>query len=185
MPTILISASSSSGPTILMISPAVAGHEARRHRQASNDPQAKPLAAGAGCGRGQVVFAEWNHGARLRAPGALTFLDDKAHLVADFELIKAAIGDAVAVEIDFAAVGLGMKPQFCSGSEARNSAVVGHRMQLHVAASLTYMVFEQPTGRSNASRIATYVLMRVVRRGIAPDHDLAARDIQVDADLER
>ena len=50
------------------------------------------------------MLAERDHGARLRAFGALRLLRDKTHLVADGELVETAIRDAVAVEIDLAAV---------------------------------------------------------------------------------
>ena len=55
--------------------------------------------------RRQVVLAERNDGARLRALGALGILRDKTHFIAHGELFEPAIRDAVAVEIDLVAVG--------------------------------------------------------------------------------
>jgi len=48
--------------------------------------------------RRQVVLAERNDGARLRALGALGILRDKTHFIAYGELFEPAIRDAVAVE---------------------------------------------------------------------------------------
>ena len=52
--------------------------------------------------------------------------------------------------------------------------MVGHSVQLDVAAFLTNVIFEQPAGRveSVADRDMN-ILMGVVRLGIAPDDDLA------------
>jgi hypothetical protein len=64
--------------------------------------------------------------------------------------------------------------------------VVGHRVQLHLAAPLANMIFEQPAGgiESVADR-DVYVLMRMVCGGITADGDLAARNFKVDADSEQ
>ena len=51
------------------------------------------------------MLAERNHGARLRTRGTLGVLRDKTDFIADRELVKPAVGDAVAVEIDLVAVG--------------------------------------------------------------------------------
>jgi hypothetical protein len=58
-----------------------------------------------GFGRREVMLAERNHGARLRAVGTLGMLCDKTDLIADRKLVKPAIRDAVAVEVDLVAVG--------------------------------------------------------------------------------
>jgi hypothetical protein len=55
--------------------------------------------------RRQVVLAERNDGARLRALGALGILHDKTHFIAHGELFEPAIRDAAAVEIDLVSVG--------------------------------------------------------------------------------
>ena len=52
-----------------------------------------------------MMLAEQDHRARLRALGALGMLRDKAHFVADRELVEPAVCDAVAVEVDLIAIG--------------------------------------------------------------------------------
>ena len=75
---------------------------------------------------------------------------------------------------------LWIKPQFYDPS------VVGHSMQLDVPASLANVVFEQPAGRVESIADSDVdVLMRMMCRGIAADDDLAAGNLQVDADAEQ
>jgi hypothetical protein len=52
-----------------------------------------------------MMFSERNDRARLRTFSTLGMLRDEANLVANGELVEAAIRDAVAMEVDFAAVG--------------------------------------------------------------------------------
>lgn len=132
------------------------------------------------------MLAERNHGARLRTPGAFGFLNDKANFVADFELIEAAIRDAVAVEIDFAAVGRRDEAVILLGDQTRDAAVVRDRMQFHVAAPLADIVFEEPA--SCIEQVAHRdmgIFMRMMSCRVAPDHDLAAGDGQIDTDMKQ
>ena len=79
-----------------------------------------------------------------------------------------------------------MKPQFCVGQEPRDPSVVGHRVQLDVAAPLANVIFEQPA--SCVERVADRdidILMRMVRLGIAPDHDLAPWNFEIDTHPEQ
>jgi hypothetical protein len=88
-----------------------------------------------------VVLAERHHGAGLRTFRAFPFLRHKAHLGADLQSVEAAIGDAVAVEVDLARIG-GDKAAIAVGQQARDAAVIRDAMRLRLAAS-------------NASRRAT------------------------------
>jgi hypothetical protein len=132
------------------------------------------------------MLAERDYGARLRAFRAFGMLRDKTHFIADRELVEPAIRDAVPVEIDLVAVGALDEAAILLGEKPRDPPVVGHRMQLDVPTSLANVVFEQPAGRveSVADRDMD-VLMRVVRRGITADGNLAAGDHQVYANLEQ
>jgi hypothetical protein len=59
-------------------------------------------------------------------------------------------------------------------------------VQLDIPASLANVVFEQPAGRvEGVADRDINVLVRMVRRGIAADDDLAAGNFQVDADAEQ
>ena len=132
------------------------------------------------------MLAERDHGARLRAFGTLSMLRDKAHFVADRELVKPAVSDAVAVEIDLVAVGAQDKATILLGEEPHDPPVVGHRVQLDVSPNLANMVFEEPPGRvESVADSDVGVFIRMVRRGIAADDDLAARDLQVDPNREQ
>jgi len=132
------------------------------------------------------MLAEGNHGARLRARGTLGMLRDKAHPIAHRELIEPAIRDAVTVEIDLIAFGAQDETTILRGEKTRDPTVVGHRVQLHLAAPLANMIFEQPAGGIESVADGDVdILMRMVCRWIAADGDLAARNFKVDADPEQ
>ena len=59
--------------------------------------------------------------------------------------------------------------------------MIGHRMQFDVTAPLTNVIFEQPAGgiESVADRDVD-ILVRMMRRGIAPDDDLVSRNFEID-----
>ena len=136
--------------------------------------------------RRQMMLSERNYGARLRALRALRMLCDKAHLVPHRELVEAAIRDAVAVEIEFVAIGGQNEPAILLREQAHNPSVVWHGVQLHIAAHLTRMVFEQPvSGIESVADRHVNVFMAAVCRRIAADDNLAARNLEVDADVEQ
>jgi len=102
------------------------------------------------------------------------------------ELFERAVHDAVAMEIDLAAIGAQNEAAILRGQEPRDSSVVGHRVQLDVAASPANVIFEQPA--SCVERVADRdidILMRMVRLGIAPDYDLAPRNFEIDTHPEQ
>src|SRR5215469_10820429 len=127
------------------------------------------------------MLAERHHGARLRALRTFGMLCDEAHLVADRELVEPASGNAVAVKIDLVTVGAQDKTTILPGEEPGDPPVVGHGMQFDIPPRLASVVFEQPTRcvESIADR-DVHILMRMMRRGITADGDLAPRDPQVD-----
>src|SRR5271166_4565934 len=138
------------------------------------------------CGRREVMLAERNHGARLRALSTLGMPRDKTHFIAHRELVEPTVRNAVAVEIDLVAVGAQDETAILLGEKACDPTVVRHRVLLHLASPLANMIFEQPAGgiESVADRDVD-VLMRMVFRGIAADGDLAAGNFKVDADPEQ
>src|SRR5262249_19662378 len=72
------------------------------------------------------------------------------------------------------------------GQEARDPSVVGHRMELHFAASLAPMILEQPaSGIEGVADRDIDVLMRMVCGRIAADGDLAAGNLEVNPDPEQ
>ena len=120
------------------------------------------------------MFAERYDRARLRTVSTLRMLRDETDLVADRELVEAAIRDAVAMEIDFVAVSTCNEAAIPIGKETRDLSVIGHRVQLDIAAPPANVIFEQPA--SCVERVADRdmdILMRMVRLGVAPDHHLA------------
>jgi hypothetical protein len=176
---ILISTASSSGPTISLISAAVAGLAICFIKLSSRSPANR-------FGRRKVMLAERNHGARLQTLGALGVLGDKTDFIADCELVELAVGDAVAVEVDLVAVGAQDKAAILLGEEPHDPPVVGHRVPLDIPTSLADVIFEQPAGRIESIADSDVdILMRMVCRGIASDDDLAAGNFQVDADAEQ
>ena len=95
------------------------------------------------------------------------------------ELFERAVHDAVAMEIDLAAIGAQNEAAILRGQEPRDPPVVGHRVQLDVAASLANVIFEQPaSGVECVADRDIDILMRMVLLGIAPDHDLAPRNLR-------
>lgn len=64
--------------------------------------------------------------------------------------------------------------------------MVGHCMELNVAARLTSVVFEQPAGRveSVADRDID-IFMRMVRGGIAPNDNFFPGNFEIDTDAEQ
>ena len=113
-------------------------------------------------------------------------LRDKTHLIAQRELVEPAIRDAVTVEIDLVAVDAQDETTILLGEKAGDPTVVGHCVQLNLAAPLANMIFEQSAGgiESVADRYVD-ILMRMVCRGIAADGDLAARNFKIDPDPEQ
>lgn len=133
-----------------------------------------------------MVLAEHNHGACLQASGAFGALRDKTYLVTDAELFKAAVRDTVTVKVDLAAVNRGDEAAILIGKQARNAPVVGDRVQLHLAAPLANMVFEQPAdGIERVPNRDIGVLMRMMGRRVAADDDLAAGHTEVYANVEQ
>ena len=133
-------------------------------------------------GRREVVFAEMNDGTRLRTLGTLGVLRNKTDFIAHRKLVKPAVCDAVAVEVDLITVGADDEAAILLGKETRDPPVVGHRVHLDIPASLANVLFEQPAGRvEGVADRDIDVLVRMVRRGIAADDDLAPGDLQVDA----
>ena len=131
------------------------------------------------------MFAERDHGARLRPFGALRMLRDEAHLFANSERVKRAIHDTVAMKIDLVALGVQDEAAILLGQEPRDPSMVGHCMQLDVAASLASVIFEQPASCvEGVSDRDMDILMGMVRLGIAPDDDLAPRNLKVDTHPE-
>ena len=60
--------------------------------------------------------------------------------------------------------------------------MVGHCVQLDVGAALANVIFEEPaSGVKSVTDRDIDILMRMVRRRIAADGDLAAGDLEVDA----
>jgi hypothetical protein len=81
------------------------------------------------------------------------------------------------MEVDFAAVGACNEAAIPIGEEPGDPSVVGHRVQLDVAASLPNVIFEQPASCVECVTDRDIdVLMGVVRLGIAPDNDLISRN---------
>ena len=72
------------------------------------------------------------------------------------------------------------------GQQPRDPPVVGHRMQLDVAASQANVIFEESAGgvESVANRDMD-ILMRMVRYRIAPDDNLFPRNFEVDTDAKQ
>ena len=151
--------------------------------------QLSPKTTGSGADqfrRGEVMLAERDDGARLRALGALGVLCNKTHLIAHPELVEPAIGDAVTVEIDLIAVGAQNEAAILLGKNTRDLPVVGHRMYLDITAPLPNVVLEQPAGGIEAvAERDIDVLMRMVRRRITPDDDLPPGNFEIDADLKQ
>ena len=132
-----------------------------------------------------MVFALENHSARLRTSSAFGFLCNEAHLIADAEFVERLARDAVAVEIDLAAVGAQNKTAILLREKPHDTAVIGHRMHFDLAAPVARLVFELPARRlESVANGGVNILMRVLRRGVAPDENLAAGNAEVDADLE-
>jgi hypothetical protein len=133
-----------------------------------------------------MMFPERNDGARLRTFSTLGVLRNETDLVANGELVEAAIRDAVAMEVDFAAVGTCNEAAIPIGEQTHDPAVIGHRVQFDVAASMASMIFEQlACGVEGIADRDIDILMRTVRRGIAPDDNLVPGDFQVDPDAEQ
>jgi hypothetical protein len=168
-----------------MISAAVAGREISLIKLSFGVAADKKSCADR-LGWRKVMLAERDHRARLRTLGALGMLRDEAHLVADGELVEAVIRDAVVMKIDLAAIGTQDEPAILLWQEPHDPPMVGHSVQLDVAAFLTNVIFEQPAGRveSVADRDMN-ILMGVVPLGIAPDDDLAPRNLEVDSHPEQ
>ena len=76
------------------------------------------------------MLAERGHRARLRTLGALGMLRDKAHLVTDGERFEPTVHDAIAVEIDLAAIGTQDEAATLLGQQPRDPPMVGDACSL-------------------------------------------------------
>src|SRR4051794_17692614 len=135
-------------------------------------------------GRRQVVLAEGHHAACLRTLDALRLLRDEAHLITNLELIKRAANDAVAMKIDFAAVGACDKAAILLGKKACDASVIGHAVYFDLAAAAARMILELAArGVKSVANGGMDVLMCVLRLRIAPNNDFTPRNAQVYTDL--
>jgi hypothetical protein len=133
-----------------------------------------------------MMFAERYDRARLRTVSTLRMLCDETDFVANLQLVEAVIRDAVAMEIDFVAVCTCNEAAIPIGEETRNSSVIGHRVELDVAASAANVILEQPA--SCVERVADRdmdILMGMVRLGVTPDHDLAPGNFEINPHPEQ
>jgi hypothetical protein len=133
-----------------------------------------------------MMFAEWYDRARLWTVSTLRMPRDETDFVANRELVEAVIRDAVPMEIDFVAVCTCNEAAIPIGKETHDPPMVGHRVQLDVAAPLANVIFEQPA--SGVERVVDGdidILMCMVRLGIAPDHDLAPGNFEINTHPEQ
>jgi hypothetical protein len=135
-------------------------------------------------GRRQVVLAEGYHAASLWTLHALHLLRDEAHLVANLELIKRAANDAVAMKIDFAAVGAHDKAAILLGKEPRDAPVIGHAVQFDLATAVARMILKLTArGVKSVTNGGMDVLVCMLRLRITPNYDFTPGNAQVDTDL--
>jgi hypothetical protein len=88
------------------------------------------------------------------------------------------------VKIDLVAIGA--QNEAAIGQQPLDLPMVRHRVQFDVAAALAGMVFEQaPRGVERVADRDMYVLMGMVRLGVAADDNLSARHLQLDAHAEQ
>src|ERR1700751_5335028 len=101
------------------------------------------------------MLAERDYCARLRASCALGMSRDETYLVANRELFERSVHDAVAMEIDLAAVGAQNEAAILRGQEPRAPSVVGTACIL--TSPRPWRTCSSSTLRvaSKASRIAT------------------------------
>jgi hypothetical protein len=132
------------------------------------------------------MLAERHHCARLQAFRALGMSRHETNLAANRELFERAVHDAVAMEIDLAAIRAQNEAAILRGQEPPDPTVVGHGVQLDVAPPLANVILEQPAScvESVANRNID-ILMRMMRLGIAPDHDLVPCHFEIDPDPEQ
>src|SRR3990172_4076958 len=125
--------------------------------------------------------AEGTNGARLRSlvSGLLREADPAAHLQAR----EGAPEDAVLVEVDLAAVLRAQEPVATAREEAHDLSRGRRGVGLHPLIAPANVVLELPAGLAGGPlRRRIEVRMSRRLRGIAPHHDLAAGNGQLDTD---
>lgn len=109
------------------------------------------------------MLALRRHRARLRSLGAFGVPRDEVRFVAHLQRIKAALDDAVAVEIDFVARRGGNKAAIPVGQQPRDSAMIRHGVQLHLASAIADMILEAAAQRvEGIADSDVSILVRVV-----------------------
>lgn len=132
------------------------------------------------------MLADRDDGARLHAFGALGIARDKAHLIADLELVESAVCDAVAVEINLAGLGAQNEPVVFLREKPADAPVIGHRVHFDLAPTNARVVFElAPGGIEGVVNGDVNVLMVAPRLRVAPDYDFATGNRDIDPDAEQ
>ena len=129
-----------------------------------------------------MVLAGRLHHGRLQA--VFAGLGPEAHLVADLELSETVVGDAVGVEIDVALVHRLDEAVALRRKQPRDPAARFAVVRLDFAAPAARHILEPSRERVEGIAHGDFdVLVRVVLRGVAVHRDLAAGNLEVDADL--
>ena len=90
------------------------------------------------------------------------------------------------MEIDFVACGGVDEPAILFPQQPHNPTVIGHGVHFDGATPLAGVICELASrGVEGVPDRHMGVLMRVVRAAVMSDDDLAARDGEIDADLEQ
>jgi hypothetical protein len=131
-----------------------------------------------------MVFADLANGARLRA--LLSHLFYEVDLGADRQTIEGIVENAVAMEIDLAAVGGLDEPIVVASHEFRHTAMVLRFMQLHLTAHLADRVLDLALSRAEGilDRDRDVLVLRDVIVGTADNNVLVLRHRDSDIDLE-
>jgi hypothetical protein len=133
-----------------------------------------------------MMLAERDDSASLRPAGALTILNDKAHLRSRFESVIPVADDGVAMEVNFVARRRDDKATVSVGKEAAYLAVIGHGVQLHFAPGAPDVIFKPPAQRiEGIAHRNVYVLMGMVQSSLVSDCYLLARNDKVYANVEQ
>ena len=132
------------------------------------------------------MLADSNDIARLRPLPAFSRMEGEPDFVSDGELLEAAIGHGIAMEVDFSAIAGIDEAVVALGHEACHLAMGGNRMRLHVASPAADMIFELAThGVEAVAYRDVYVLVGVMLGRVAGHHDLLAGHLEIDADVEQ
>jgi hypothetical protein len=132
------------------------------------------------------MLADRNDRARLRLLLAFARVSRESNLVSDSQSLEALMGEGISMEVDLRAIACIDEAILLLDDELGNPAVARGLVRLDVSALAARMILELPAHRIEAIADRDIdVFMGMVLGRIALHDDLLARNLEIDANVEK